>query len=177
MIEVLNGLAAEDYPYDFWRGPTEVRTKADAKQGINCEVLAHMALARMGVQLPSALHANEMFFDIQRTGRYMAPVPSDARLLRPGDVMFFGLDWPDRAAEQFMPRYSKDGRNDLMNWSDSPIRHVGVVADTVDGSPAVLHTSTANGIEVVPADVIMSSEWHEKMWGVGRPVALPGTEV
>jgi hypothetical protein len=177
MTEVLKSLVEADYPYDFWRGATEVRTKEDAKRGINCETLAHMALARMGVWLPPELRANEMFFDMRRGNRHMAPTPNDSRLWRPGDIMFFGLDWSDRAAEQFAPRHSEDGRNDLMNWADSPIRHVGVVSDVVDGGPVVLHTSPMNGIEIVRPDDIMSNEWHEKVWGVGRPVTLPVTEV
>ncbi len=177
MTEVLKSLVEADYPYDFWRDATKVRTQEDARLGINCETLAHMALARMGVVLPSELRANEMFFDMQHSGNHMRPVSSDSRLWRPGDTMFFGLDWSGQAAEQFVPRYSEDGYNDLMNWADSPIRHVGIVADVADGVPAILHTSSVNGIEVVSTDVIMNSEWHEKMWGVGRPAALPGAEV
>jgi len=177
MTEVLKSLTEADYPYDFWRGPAQVRTKEDARLGINCVTLAHMALSRVGVWLPAELHANEMFLDMQRSTRHIAPAPSESQLWQPGDVVFFGLDWSDRAAEQFNPDYSGDGRGDLMNWVDSPIRHVGVVADIVEGEPAILHTSAANGIEVVTAGDIMDNEWHEKIWGVARPLALPKTEL
>ena len=172
MIEVLKSLTDEVYPYNFWRGPTEVRTREDAERGINCVTLAHMALARLGVRLPSELHANEMFLDTRCSTRYMLSAPDDLRLWRPGDVVFFGLDQSNHAAERFVPQYSQDGRHDLMNWVKSPIRHVAVVVDEgADGNPTLLHTRPG-GIEIASIDDIMCSEWHGKVWGAGRPVAL-----
>jgi cell wall-associated NlpC family hydrolase len=133
------------YRYEFWRGPAEVRTIADARQnGLNCIALAHLAMNKLfEVELPSALHCAELYADRQ----YFNPVamPSD---LQRGDLVWFGIANPPIEPETFVPEY-RDGL--LVNWRDFPVKHVAIHTGEQDAQndPLLLHASMLEGTNVV----------------------------
>ncbi|MET1032986.1 MAG: hypothetical protein ABWX94_00640 [Candidatus Saccharimonadales bacterium] len=178
--QVFRELAISGFSYDWERGPAQVRSERDAQMGLNCVALSHLALRKLGVQLPPDLHNLEMFTDMRGgSGKFFEPrkvdVPAllDGRGLRTGDVVWFGHPASDQVLTNFNPDYTSD--NFLRNSFEHPLRHLAVATGEIDldtGEPLLLHTSGARGAEVAPLSVIMSLDQHQTVHGVGRPIAL-----
>lgn len=178
--QVFRKLAVSGFSYDWERGPAQVRSERDAQMGLNCVALSHLALRKLGVQLPPDLHNLEMFTDMRSgSGDFFEPlrvdVPAllDGRDLHIGDVVWFGHPASEQVLTNFTPDYSGD--NFLRNSFEHPLRHLAVATGEIDpdtGEPLLLHTSGARGAEIVPLSVIMSLDQHQTVHGVGRPIAL-----
>lgn len=133
------------YSYEFWRGPAEVRSIADAKRhGLNCIALAHLAINKLfEVELPPELHCAELYTDKQ----YFTRVDNLADA-RHGDLVWFGIADPPIEPEAFVPLY-QNGM--LVNWRNFPVKHVAIHTGKHDkqGEPLLLHASQKDNTNVI----------------------------
>lgn len=162
-------------PYNWERGPREVRNSQQADAGLNCMALNHLTWGELfGVQLSPDLHLNEIGMDLLGPGRCFRPINAgNSALWRIGDIVLLGQDRPASTLERFSPQYNNDGF--LTNWQSSPLRH-GVQFtgehDEATGEPLVLHIGPGTGTNVLPLSAVMTQETandtHVKLHGVGR---------
>lgn len=179
MHTIFNQLAAVRNPYNWERGPKQVRSAEDAREGLNCVALAHLALKDLAnIQLPSALHCFEMFRDMRSVGDFFRPVAGGVQNMIEGDIVWLGHQASDRIVEGFTPDY--DNQLHLRNNRAFPLRHLALYTgemDTETGHPLMFHTSRETGIEIAPLPAIMEWEPHEQIHGIGRlivPYNKPG---
>jgi len=134
------------HKYKFTQGPNMVRSHEDARRGgTNCVAFAHLVLKDMfGELLPERLKCYEMYMDQER----FEDVDS-TDVMQAGDLVWFGLANPDVSTKEFDPNYLDDGH--LENWSDFPIRHVGVFTGEIkEGDPMILHSTWSAGTVIWP---------------------------
>lgn len=133
---VFNHYINQDYPYKFSHGPDLVRSRDDARNGLNCIALAHMVLKDMfGKDLPGYMKCYETFTNDQQFENVARIEDAQA-----GDLVWFGVANPKISLDQFVPEYKGDV---LVNWADFPIEHVGVFTGEFneDGQHLILHAS------------------------------------
>jgi cell wall-associated NlpC family hydrolase len=154
--------------YSLFNGPDVIRSPADVmKYGANCGGLAKVVVeAVTGVKLAPQRGVYEMSQDRQS----FAVVP-DGEPLRPGDLMWFGRDFPEAEREAFVPSYGADGF--LLNWRQLVINHVGPYVGHSQDGPMVFHASMEAGGNVLsPVEEVLESDRHSKLWFVTRPLAV-----
>lgn len=136
----LRRLASEEFRYVFTQGPDRASSIERAlEDGLNCVSLAHLAIRlTFDFKLPSDLYCLEMFQDEE----HFEDVPS-VRDARRYDIVWFGVDKTDAQLEEFEPIYDKSGQ--ITNWSQSPIKHVGVIYEPDTNDPLVLHSTSRTG--------------------------------
>jgi hypothetical protein len=125
------------FVYRFWQGPKEVRSLQDAKRkGLNCVALAHLSIKTLfDYELPFTEHCYEMYKDTER----FREVPKESRIKR-GDIFWFGPARLRVAENEFAPEYDESGL--LLNWRDSPVRHVAIATgETFQGDDLLLHAT------------------------------------
>lgn len=154
----------EGYVYSFTQGPDRVRSHEDARRGgINCIALAHIVLKDMfNKELPGFMKCYETFTNDQQFEKV-----ENIEQAKAGDLVWFGVENPKIALEEFVPRYEGDV---LANWSDFPIEHVGVFTGEFENDePLVLHsTFYARGPVKWPLSKFKQYPKYAKIYGVQR---------
>lgn len=151
--------------YEFWQGPAQVRTEADALQnGLNCVSLAHLVLEHLfGKTLPPELHCYEMFADQEQ----FSTIPPEG--MRLGDLVWFGPRAPSTAPCSFIPQYIP-GSSHLENWRESPVRHMAIhTGETVYDDPLMLHATPHEGTTAIwPLSQFEGYPRYAKICRIGR---------
>lgn len=151
------------YVYKFTHGPDIVRTRESARQkGISCISLAHLALRDLfDYEIPADLQCLELYAD--REHFYEV---DDIQDMQRGDLLWFGLAEPKIAIDDFEPRYVDD---QLLNWSDYPIKHVAVYTGEEAEDYLLLHSTPLEGTNVIwPMSKFADYKRYEKFYGITR---------
>ncbi len=161
------------FVYRFWQGPREVRSIDDAKRsGLNCVALAHLSLNSLfGHTLPPDEHCYEMYRDTT----YFIDVPGNSDI-QEGDIFWFGPARPNISEDKFVPEYDESGL--LLNWRDSPVRHVAIATgETIEGDDLLLHATHVDGTNAMwPRTKFAEYTRYEREYRVAR-LALEKLEV
>ncbi len=165
-VDVLQGFLDPAYVYNFEQGPNRVSSEVDARlYGINCVTLAHLAIRRLfDRELPSNLHCYEMATDED----YLETIESP-ELMERGDLIWFGYANPPQSIEDFAPIYDSEGY--LLNWRDSPIKHVAMYTgeQQQDGDFLMLHSTHIEGTNTVwPLSLFAKYKRYERIYRIGR---------
>ncbi len=165
MIDSLKHYIDREFVYSFGQGPNKVSSEAEARQkGINCVTLAHLALRELFDQkLPTNLHCYEMATDYD----YFKTVESPD-LMQQGDLVWFGYANPHQSIEDFEPTYDDEGY--LLNWRDSPIKHVAIyTGEQQNNDFMMLHSTHIEGTNTVwPLSLFAMYKRYEKIYRIGR---------
>jgi len=103
--------------------------------GLNCISLAHLIIHDLfGYVLPVTYQCTELSTDQE----HFTSIPS-ASLMRPGDLVWFGLANPVISVEDFVPRF-EGGR--LSNFNEYPINHVAINTGVRDQGDSYSSTLT-----------------------------------
>lgn len=146
------------------QNPDKVRTKQDAlKDGINCVSLAHLAIGDLfDCKLPPELACAELYRDED----YFAPIEESSDL-RLGDLVWFGKPSAvdPRAIEL---RYDTSGN--LVNWQDSPVKHVAIYTGIKkQGDPLLLHATNYGKRNVIwPLSEFGKYERYKQLYDITR---------
>ncbi len=167
-LDIAERYLAADCHYDFWLRPGEVPDLGSAQQkGLNCVVLAHLALKDLfGYTLPPDLRCTEMFLDTTHFTR----TDYDAATVRRGDLLWFGTPAPAEVIDSFEPSYDQSGH--LQNWQDFPVNHVGVfLGKTATGEAQILHSAAGENTAVWSLEQFGAVPRYQQNWGMSRLVA------
>ncbi len=163
MVVDIDRYTQPNLQYRFTSGPEVVRTFEDAfVNGINCVSLAHLVLKdTYGLDLPSTHHSYEMFHDTKRFER----LPIDRA--QPLDLVWFGTTNDPDEIGAFQPEFEG---NELVNWNECPVKHVGVLVGTTEGGePEILHaTDITRGVVVWPLGQFALYGRYKYVCGVSR---------
>jgi len=153
------------FVYSFEKGPNRVSSEAVAKQeGLNCVTLAHLALDELfDRKLPANLHCYEMATDED----YFETIESP-ELMQQGDLVWFGFASPRQTIEDFVPKYDANGF--LLNWRDSPIKHVAMyTGERREGDFMMLHSTHIEGTNAIwPLGLFSKYKRYERIYRIGR---------
>jgi cell wall-associated NlpC family hydrolase len=165
MIDRLERYVDPEFVYRFSQGPNKAPSEAEARRkGINCVTLAHLALRELFDQtLPTSLHCYEMATD----NDYFETIES-LDLMQRGDLIWFGYANPHQSIEDFEPSYDNEGY--LLNWRDSPIKHVAIyTGEQRDDDFMMLHSTHIEGTNTIwPLSLFAHYKRYEKIYRIGR---------
>jgi len=159
-----------EFVYNFEKGPDRVSSEAIARRdGINCVTLAHLALDELfDRKLPANLHCYEMATDKDFFETIKSP-----ELMQQGDLIWFGYANPRQSIEDFEPTYDNEGF--LLNWRDSPIKHVAMyTGERQDDDFMMLHSTHIEGTNAIwPLGLFATYKRYEKIYRIGRLQTSP----
>ncbi|MCB9813611.1 MAG: hypothetical protein H6772_04360 [Pseudomonadales bacterium] len=150
------------YKYEFTNGPLVKSLDQIEQDGLNCQLLVHMALEELGFSLPKWMRSSELFEDEVFLETVLKQQISSRKLAhmelpdsRVGDIWFF----------------SNNGTKS--DNSDSKFFHLAVVSQvSQDGMPILLHARKEKGQDAVVEwgiDEFKSSELYRVFQGIKRP--------
>ncbi len=130
------------------------------REGINCVSLAHLVIGEIyGVTLPQSYKCFEMFCDTEYFEK-------DDEIIV-GDLVWFGIKDANQRLKSFRPSL-KNG--ELTNWSDCPVKHVGIcVDDTMSSEQTILHATNVEKTNALwPLDAFARHRRYAEVCGVSR---------
>jgi hypothetical protein len=152
------------FRYVFSQGPDRVRSRQDAlSDGLNCVSLAHLIIRDLfGYVLPATYQCTELSTDAE----HFASIPS-ASLMRPGDLVWFGVAGPAARVEDFVPRF-EDGR--LANFNEYPINHVAIYTGVREqGDYLLIHANPIDQTNTVwPLRAFQDHDRYGKVYAITR---------
>lgn len=161
------------FRYALRQNPARVRSRDDAlRDGLNCVALAHLVIRDLfGCALPASLQMYELIHERE----YFEPVPS-LKLMRAGDLVWFGPEHPPLELDEFVPRFD---REDITNMRDFPVKHVAVCTGSRDdGDPLMLHASRMEGTNALwPLRRFLARDQYRRVYAIRRLRGLPAKAV
>lgn len=170
---VLEQFLDSAYSYNFWQNPDRVRSVEDARRnGINCVSLAHLALkALFDYKLPPELGCAELYRDREHF-RLVKGIDEGVDGAQRGDLVWFGVQEATEPPEAIELVYDDQGQ--LINWGQSPVKHVAVHTGVEEfGEPLLLHSTFmyGGGNAIWPLSEFSLHPRYSRLYGVTRLVA------
>jgi hypothetical protein len=141
--------------YDFTLTPSSEPTG-----DTNCLLVVHDVAKDRGNPLPPDMLCADLYTD-----RVHARPVEETSPLQAGDLFWFGQDTP----RLFKPEYDENGW--IVNWTDSPLQHVGIYTGRNDafGEPLILHATQYEGtVAVWPLARFATQEKYRRQLGISR---------
>jgi hypothetical protein len=152
------------FRYVFSQGPDRVRSRKDALSGgLNCISLAHLIIRDLfGYVLPATYQCIELSTDQE----HFISIPS-AGLMRPGDLVWFGVADPAASIADFVPHF-ENGR--LANFNEYPINHVAIYTGVCERSDYLLiHANQVDQTNAVwPLRDFQDYDRYRKVYAIMR---------
>lgn len=152
------------FVFNVNQGPRDVPDiELALETGINCITLAHLAVHSLFVyRLPQNLHFYELFTDTTHFDEV-----DDISKGEIGDLIWFGPNDPNLSTDNFIPLYRGD---ELINWRDYPVRHVGVLQSfSEQGEAQILHATKFAGTNVIwPLGQFQDYDRYQRIYGMRR---------
>jgi cell wall-associated NlpC family hydrolase len=146
------------------QGPDRARSRQDAlSDGLNCISLAHLIIRDLfGYVLPATYQCTELSTDQE----HFMSIPS-ASLMRPGDLVWFGVADPATTIADFVPSF-ENGR--LANFSEYPINHVAIYTGVYDhGDYLLIHANQVDQTNTVwPLKAFQGRDRYRKVYAIMR---------